>query len=950
VANVRKSKMGRRLYPGSTWQLLVYAIIVQLFCCHIWGLDPHKTVDQYLVDKWEMFEGIPSNTVLSITQTPYGYLWIGTSKGLVRFDGMTFVPIRFGKNEEINSQEIRHLVIDREGFLWIGGSGCLTSYRFQTGQFKTFTKNDGITRDGIRRIKNDMRGNTWISFNTSYVNRFSFSNGKFIPYNATHGLEGKKINAIVEDRNGYLLFGSRENGVFIYKEGKFFKYPLPGLDNVLIITMHIDRDGNLWIGTNNGLFRVTGGNRVTGKNIRKYTSRDGLSNDWITSITEDSGRNLWIGTAQGLNRMKKKQDGTVGFERLLIPFPINCFFEDKEKSLWIGTDNSGIRRLKDGKFKSYEPFAPHPEEIPLSLFEDRRGDTWVGTFDGKLFRCRGNEFIESLVLPGLSGTGILSIGEDTEGNLWLGTNGKGVFQKAVKTHTPGAFLQLTAREGLADDTVTSILRDSRGNLWFSTLDGISRYNNSTLESFNSCDGLLGKMVHNIYEDKNQNIWIAAEKGITVFKDGKIEKENTEYYLPGVSVTCIYEDVSALNDGSIGGKGNLVYWIATEGTGLKRLTLKDGIVTSYTTAHGMTSNFIYQFLEDLQGNFWLMSNSGILRVNKNELNRFAYSGVDKINCISFGISDGMKSLEFDNKFSRNSALKARNGEFHFITKKGISIVNPEKIRLNKTPPPVVIETVYFNRHPLHPPVDAEPVTFKGTTNVSFIFTAPTFLSPEKTKFKYQLEGSDQEWIYLLPGQERAAYYKDLAPGTYTFRVTACNAEGTWNQDGESLTFALKPSFYQTLLFKIAVLLLYTVLVAATFYIYKKKKHTIDNKAKYKGSPLNPYFTEECVTKLKYLMDIEKVYCDADISLQSLAEKMSIAPHQLSQLLNEKLNRNFADFINSYRIEEAKKILQSPRGARLKISSIAIEVGFSTMAAFYKAFKKHTNMTPSMFKKK
>ncbi|NIO80577.1 MAG: helix-turn-helix domain-containing protein [Candidatus Aminicenantes bacterium] len=415
------------------------------------------------------------------------------------------------------------------------------------------------------------------------------------------------------------------------------------------------------------------------------------------------------------------------------------------------------------------------------------------------------------------------------------------------------------------------------------------------------------------------------------------------------MTCIYEDVSASDDGSRGDKGNWVYWIATDGAGLKRLTLKDGMVTSYTTANGMTTNFIYQFLEDSQGNFWLMSDSGILRVGKNELNRFAYGGVDEINCISFGISDGMKSLEFDNKFSRNSALKTRNGEFRFITKKGISIVNPEKIRLNKIPPPVVIETVYFNRHSHHLPMDAEPVTFKGTTNVSFHFTAPTFLSPGKTKFKYRLEGIDREWIYLLPAQERAAHYKDLTPGTYTFRVTACNAEGAWNQGGASLTFTLKPSLYQTLLFKIAVLLLFTALVAAAFYIYKKKKHLFEKKAKYKSSPLNPYFAEECITRLNYLMDIEKVYCDADVSLQSLAEKMSIAPHQLSQLLNERLNRNFFDFINSYRIEEAKKILQSPGGARRKISSIAIEVGFSTMAAFYKAFKKHTNTTPSMFKK-
>jgi ligand-binding sensor domain-containing protein/AraC-like DNA-binding protein len=928
-------KMGKRANPGSTLQILGAAIILQLFCCHLWGLDPHKTVDQYLEDKWDISDGIPSNTVITISQTPDGYLYVGTFKGLVKYDGVKFSIVRFAEKEEIYSQDIRDLFVDKQGTLWIGSSAGLILYRYQTGQFKTFTKDDGITGDGIRRIKEDIKGNTWISFTSSYVNRFS--NGEFTAFNESHGLWGKKINVIIEDSQGNLVLGDRENGIFIYKEGKFFKYPVPGLDNVLIITMYEDREGELWIGSDIGLFRV---NRQKNKGTRRYTAREGLSSDYITSITEDSEGNLWVGTGQGLNRIKKKQGGLVDFEILLRLVSINCLFEDREKSLWIGTDNSGLKRLKDGKFMSYPPFEAHPREIPASLFEDRHGDTWIGAHSGKLFCCRGGDLIESAVIREPSGKGILAIAEDAEGNLWLGTMGRGVFQKKNNHLT-----QFTTLEGLADNLVTSIYRDSRDNLWFSTFDGVSvlRSGDGIIESLKSGDGLSGKVVHNVYENKSGHILIAADRGITVLKDAKLTKQNIDYYLGGVSVTCIYEDLSAPES------GGSIYWIATNGAGLKRLSLKHDIFTSYTTAQGMTTNFLYQFLEDQQGNFWLMSNSGILRVSKHELNRFASGDVDKINCISFGISDGMKSLEFNNEFSRNSALKTGNGEFWFITKQGISIVNPEKIRFNQTPPPVVLETVYFDRQSLTIHSDAELVTLKGITDLSFHFTAPTFLSPEKTKFKYQLEGIDREWIFLPPGQERAAHYKDLAPGTYTFRVTACNAEGVWNQTGDSLTFTLKSRFYQTFLFKIAVLFLLTVILVIAFFIYKKKKRSFETREKYKGSPLNADFADECITKLKYLMEIEKVYCDADITLQSLAEKMSIAPHLLSQLLNEKMDRNFADFINQYRIEEAKNILKTPRGAQRKISTVAIEVGFNTMAAFYNAFKKHTNITPTQYKK-
>ncbi len=916
---------------ASTWRLLAAAFIVQSFCSPLLALEPDKRVEQYLVDQWGISDGIPSNTVKAVNQTPDGYLWIGTSGGLVRFDGMKFSIIPLPGKEGITPHDIRSLFVDRPGTLWVGTDKGLHSYQYRTGRLKTFTPDDGFTtNDGIRCIKEDMKGNLWIGFEKSYVNRFF--GGEFFVYNAPHGLLGKKVNAILEDRQGNLLFGSRENGVFIYKDDKFFLYPLQGLDDALVITMYKDRQGELWIGTNEGLFRAKG----TG--IQQYTEKDGLSNDWVTSITEDSDRNLWVGTMMGLNRIKNERDGPIAFESLFVSFSIFCLFEDREESLWVGTKNSGLKRIKDGKFFSYAPLDEHLQEIPVSVCQDRHGDTWIGTEAGKLVRCRGSEFIESIEVPGLSGIGITAIAEDGARDLWLGTIGRGAFRKKN-----GAFEAFTSEQGLADDVVTSIFKDSRGDLWFATFDGVSvrRSGSGIIESLKFEDGLSGKGVYNIYEDRTGTTWIGTDRGITLLKDGKLTTQNMSLYLPGIPVTCIYEDPD-----SPAGAG-AVFWIATGGAGLKRL--QHGQFFSYTTAQGMTSNFLYQFLDDQQGNFWLMSESGILRVARSELNRFADRGAsstDKIHCTSFGISDGLKSLEFDNKFSRHSALKARDGQFWFITQKGISIVNPAEVRLDKMPPQVVIETVFINDQPFSHHPDAGAYTFKGISDLNFHFTAPTFLSPAKVSFRYRLEGFDRHWVFLVPGQERAVHYKELAPGTYTFSVTACNAEGVWNQSGASVTFTIKPLFYQTPPFKIAVLFSLMLLLAAAFYIYKKR--LLKKRAKYKGSFLHPDFAEECINKLNYLMDIEKVYTDADIALQSLAEKMSVSTHQLSQLLNERLGRNFADFINSFRIEEAKKILKSPKGSRQKISAVAFTVGFNTTVAFYRAFKKFTKKTPSQYK--
>jgi ligand-binding sensor domain-containing protein/AraC-like DNA-binding protein len=922
--------------------LLSVALILQLFCSHLlWGLDPDKPVEQYLVDQWEIANGLSSNSIISINQTQDGYLWIATSKGLLRFDGLKFSPIHFTDYGGNNGQENTipdTLFVDKQGILWIGSSAGLTSYKYQADQFQTLTTADGLTKDRIRHIKEDIKGNLWISFFTSYLDRYS--SGKFTAFNASNGLDGKKINAIVEDAKGNLLFGTREEGVFVYREGKFSKYPITGLDNSIIISMHVDRGGELWIGTNNGLLRINE------KGTEKFTSRDGLSNDYVTYIIEDNDNNLWVGTVKGLNRIKKSRDNTLHFESILNPYTIACIFEDKEKSLWVGTFDSGIRRLKDGKFVSYAPGKIPQEEIIFSLFEDSRGDTWIGTLGGKLFRCRGSEYIESVGLPPISGTGITCISDDAAGNLWLGTNGNGVFQRKG-----GTLVQLTIREGLADNLVTSITRDSRGNLWFCTFDGVSCYANGVMTSLNSRGGLLGKMVHNVYEDKQKNIWIAGDKGITFLKEGKIAKENLAFYLQDIPVTCIYEDPAASETGAGSSAG--VFWMATHGAGLKRF--KNNVITSFTTDEGMATNFLYQFFEDPQENFWLMSDSGILRVDKKELNHFADSrGAGEkniINCTAFGISDGMKSIEFNNQLSRNSALKTAKGEIWFITKKGITIVNPMKIQINKIPPPVVIEKVLFNEQAiafrgLNSDEDAH--TFKGVTDLQFQFTAPTFLAPEKIKFKYRLEGFDNEWVFLPPAKERTAHYKDLAPGVYTFKVVAGNNEGIWTQTGDAVTFNLKTVFYKTLIFRIIIILILIAAAAAGFYFYKKQ--LLKKKAKYKSSTLNPQYAEECVKKLKRLMENEKLYREPELSLQGLAEKMGVGHHVVSQVLNEKLNRNFSDYINSYRIEEAKKILQDPQKEEQKITAVAFDVGFNTMVAFYNAFKKYTGMTPSEFKKK
>jgi len=942
-----KQNMRSNLKEKSTGRgrLLAGIIILLLFYCPSRALNPDKKIDEYLVDHWDISGGLPSNLIHSIAQTPDGYLWIATNKGLVRFDGINFSIVSFAKQEEKASGQTavaEALYLDKGGKLWIGSSIGLTSYEYQSRQFKTFTPAHGLSKGKIRRLTEDMKGNPWIGFVAGYINRFS--DGEFTTFNNSHGLKGKTINGLIEDHQGNLLVGTRDNGVFKYRDGKFFNYPIPGLKGFLV-TMLEDHKGILWISTSKGLLRKAD------KIVETYTTMHGLSNDHIADLLEDSEQSLWIGTTNGLNRIKKEQEGSVSFEYTLKSFTIICLFEDREGSLWAGTLDSGLFRLKDAKFKSYNPLAEYREESLFSMCAARDGDTWIGTFKGKLSRFRGHKHIESIQIPGLSGTGISAISEDAEGGLWLGTNGNGVFQKKDK-----AIVQYTSRDGLADNLVTTIYKDSRDNLWFGTFDGVSVFSprDNTMESLNSRNGLSGKKVHNVYEDKTQNIWIAADNGITVLRDGKIKEQNMTYYLEGVPVTWIYEDPSPLASES------RVFWLATHGAGLKRLRLGNKSSTTYTTAQGMTTNFLYRFFADQQGDLWLMSDSGILRVSKAELNRFARGEVDRINCVSYGTSEGLVSLEFNNPYPRHSALKTKSGGLWFLSGKGISIVNPERIHINKLPPPVVIEEVFFNQMPVSLPLAANADTFDAVTDIRFHFTATTLLSAEKVTFKYRLEGFDEKWTFLAPGNERVARYKNMEPGTYTFKVTAGNAEGAWNAAGTSITFTIKPPFLKSPFFNYFLLPLFLALLLATgFIIYRsyKKRSPVETiiKEEDEGTvpppkiSLPPGFVETNVKKLTHLVEVEKVYRDEKLTLLSLTEKLSIKRHQLSHILNEHLKLTFNDYINSYRIEEAKRILESSEAEDKTIAAIAIDVGFNSQTTFYNLFKKTTGMTPNRYKK-
>ncbi len=886
-------------------------LICNYYSTKLLALDPDKHIDQYLVNKWKISDGLPSNSITSICQTDDHYLWIGTNKGLVKFDGIRFEIINIENDPKKKHICITDLFVDRQGTLWIGSLDGL--FQFKNWKFRKFTIKDGLSGNDISCINEDINGNLWIGTIDNYLNKFE--DGKFIVFNSSNSMEGRSISSIFDDSAGVLWVGAYKDGLFKFKSGKFIKRNISGLkENHSINSVYEDRKNCLWRGTDVGLMQIDG------ERTHLYTTLiGGISSNNVVDILEDYDGNLWVGTTDGITRIKRYLPDNVYIENYFKNNVITSLFEDNEKNIWIGTNGSGVMRLRDSVFTMYKTKDGLANDFISSLFQDRNGDIWIGS-GYSLCMFKNGTFSKFLIKSANSKN---TINEDSKGNLWVGTNGSGLFK--IKNEV---IVNFTTMEGLLSNIIKILYIDSKENLWVGTNKGLNCYNNSIFKSYTIKNGLLSNSINSVLEDKKHNLWVGTSKGISFVKNGIFKKENIKQFLKNIPISFVYED-----------KKN-TFWICTFGKGLKRF--KNRKFDSFSIYDGLYSNNIYKIIEDIHGNFWISSDSGVLKVNKEELNEFAKGNVNKINCILYGLSDGMGSVECS--IGSCSTIRTKEGELWFATKKGISAVNPGKLKVDKLPLRVIIEKVLLNKKSILR--NKKHGSFYDIKEVQFYFTAPTFVSPEKVKFKYKLDGYDKDWVMLEPGKERAALYLGLKSGVYTFRVQACNKDGIWNKNGDSVSFSLKTSFFKTYIFKILCLFVF-VLIGISLYFWAKR--IIDGKRiKYKTSTLNQNRLEEYLKKLIYSMEVEKVYLDEDISLHTLAEKLSMNSYHLSQLINEKLNKNFYDFVNHYRVKEAKKKLTACNNDDTKILRIAYEVGFNSKSAFNRAFKKFTNKTPSQYK--
>ena len=616
--------------------------------------------------------------------------------------------------------------------------------------------------------------------------------------------DGKKFTAIGDPRwtapgaNADAIFAARDGAVWTgsvagwgrWVEGKPQGTLFSNSPSV-VITIWEDAAGRIWIGTpEHGLYYWENGGL-------KLFPDDELEKRNIKAIAQDTTGNLWVGTNEGLYRYDAQ------FRRKEIFFPgtqTNAILVDSHGVVWAGTSELGLGRYQDGKFTLLQKTDGLCNDNVTSLFEDAEGSLWVGTVEG-LSQLTDLKFPIFSSKEGLFPGEAIAVAASRKGGLWIAmAKGASYFDGHTATNYNDPSL-------LPNSYVRRVFEAKNGDVYLCDGDrnicvpGGARYANEMWpEAFaEDAVGLLagigpalyrleaGRIVPFQFEGQAPDfnwfnglcvaqdgaLWAATNNGLFRIEKGRARRWSTAEGLGSDRVHFVLEDV----DGSIWGGSP---------TGLVRI--KGDRVTRITSGDGLSDDRIFAIVPDDCGFFWLASGRGILRISRRSLTDFAEGRARRVACEAF---NGLNSVKFNDRTDQGySGCKTADGRIWFPNPQGVVMIDPARVAMNRIEPPVHIDRVLANGRDL----GAGAVVPPGKGDIELHFSALSFIVPQRVRFQYQLDGYDRDWVDA--GNRRLAFYTNLKPGRYTFRVIAANADGVWNRAGDTLGIQLLPHFHQT----------------------------------------------------------------------------------------------------------------------------------------------------------
>jgi signal transduction histidine kinase/ligand-binding sensor domain-containing protein len=739
----------------------------------------HSASAQYRFDAWTAENGLPQNIIRGMHQTPDGYLWVATLDGIARFDGVHFTIFNKSNTPGIVSNRFGAMVGGQGGDLWLASeSGRVT--RYHNGSFQAYGNEQGLPEDSpVKAITADNSGIVWVLFDNA-IARWDEAAGRF----RTLPLKFPQVHYKAL-RWGHLGFwGTDGKSLEFFFRGQFIESPLPSwLPASSIWEAAVDQKRTIWLETYDG-------RHISISDGKAIIQPPGTTIDYV-----DRQRHTWkmrIG-----HQLDRSIEGvTLGANP---PGSFSQVSEDREGSIWLGTEGQGLYRLQRESVQVYSKEQGLIDRNIYPIYQDRSGAVWIGAWHTGLSRFQAGKFTNYTVKNGLPNQLVSALFEDRDGRLWVATHGGlCIFLNGRLQKPPGPALA----EGIA---VQAIQQDKEGTLWFGTTQGLVKYSNGASQMFTTHEGLATNDVHVLVVSPTGDLWIGGYGGLTRLHDGQFKIFTEGEASKSESIRSLYEDP----DG--------VLWIGTYDNGLSRL--KDGRWTHYTVHDGLFDSGVFQILEDARSNLWMSSNRGIYRVSKQDLNDFAANKRKTITSVAYGTIDGMLNAECNGGLSP-AGIKTSDGKMWFPTQNGVAIVDPEAVSHNLQPPPVVIESSLLDHIRL--PITGSIRIAPSQKNLEIQYTALSFVKSDRIQFRYRMEGLDTDWIDA--GSRRTAYYSHIPPGKYFFRVIAGNSDGVWNTVGQSLPVEVLAPFYRTWQFLtfLALLCAFLIWAIANFRIAQLRR--------------------------------------------------------------------------------------------------------------------------------
>ena len=767
---------------------ILVACVLLACCSSAFALNPALDVSQYAHTSWKIRDGFSKGQITSIAQTPDGYLWLGTEFGLLRFDGVRTVPWQPPPDQGLPSNEIWSLLVAHDGTLWIGTSKGLASWK--DGKLNQYAELAGRY---ILRLLEDHEGSVWASAGSVPTGRLCTIRSGGVRCYGEDGSLGRGAYNLYEDRRGNLWAGVKE-GLWLWgpEPPKFF--PLPGEPDG-IQALGEDYDGALLVGSRGGIQRL-----VDGK-TEPYPLQGPVREFRARKLLRDRDGGLWIATFdQGLVHLHQGRSDVFAQSDNLSGNNVYPLFEDREGNIWVATEN-GLDRFHDRAVATLTVTQGLSHDTVSSALATRDGSVWLSTFDGLNHWKNGKVVIPPTVNDKqdgkLNGLNPNCLFQDDGGRIWVST------QAGVGYLEGNRFISIKTIPG---GNVNSITQDTGGNLWFSNERiGLFQLSQGNMLQQHTWASLGRKdFASTLAADASRGgLWIGfVLGGVAYLAEGQVRES--------------YGDAEGLGKGRVNQlrlDPDNTLWAATEG-GLSRL--KDGHVTTLTSKNGLPCDVIHWTIEDDVHAFWLYTACGLVRVARSELDACAVDSKRTIQATVFDVSDGVRILSSAGHYSPQVA-KSSDGRLWFTGYDGVNVVDPNHLQINKLPPPVHVEQFVADRktYDASGQVRLPPLI----RDLEIDYTALSLVAPEKIRFRYMLEGHDRDWQNV--GNRRQAFYNDLPPGTYRFRVMACNNSGVWNEAGAYFDFTIAPAYYQTTWFRVAGIILFLLVLGGIYHLRLKQ---------------------------------------------------------------------------------------------------------------------------------